>query len=399
MSRLDYAVVVVGGGIVGASLAVALSRSGFATALIEARQPTPVQPDDPFALRQSAVATGPRRLLENTGIWAHIPAARACHFTGMKIWEDNLDDMLFVEHTELGLPELGHIVENDAMVAAAWDELDAVDVYCPAKLAALTVDAQAARITLDDGRQLTTSLVVGAEGAGSPTRESIGITTTGWDYGQRCTVGTITPARHHRHIAWQRFTESGPVAFLPLADGRCSLAWHADAAVADELATLDDAAFCQRLSQASEEILGPVTQVARRASFPLRLMHANEYVRPRVALVGDAAHTVHPMVGQGINLGLLDVASLMHALEAGRKAGAEPGAMPWLKRYQRARMADNMLMLGAADLCKRVYGSRHPLVRGLRRLALPTASRLTPARQLMIRQATGMSVAEAELLR
>lgn len=391
MSTLGYDITVIGGGIVGATLASALSQTGFKVALIEARQPQAVAADDDFALRQSAVAPGPRRLLENAGIWQRIPGKRICSFTGMKVWEDDPDDMLFLEHTELGLPELGHIVENAIIVDAAWQTLEQVDIFCPALLSELRVEEQAAHLELEDGRELTSSLVVGAEGAGSPTRQAVGIATAGWDYGQRCTVGTVTPERHHRHIAWQRFLPSGPVAFLPLSDGRCSLAWHADAQVAGELAELDEEAFCQRLTEATEGVLGRIEHMGQRASFPLRLMHAQEYVRPRVALAGDAAHVVHPMVGQGINLGLMDAVSLVEVLTTARKRRVDPGNLTCLKRYQRARMADNMMMLGAADLCKRAYGSRNPLVNGLRRLALPGASRLTAIRRLMIRQAAGLS--------
>src|SRR5699024_4975442 len=148
----------------------------------------------------------------------------------------------FLEHTEIGVPELGHIVDNGLVVASAWRRLDAVDVFCPAKLAELAVDDQAATLALDDGRRVQAALVVGAEGGNSFVRQAAGIATTGWGYGQRCTVGQITTEYHHRNIAWQRYTQTGPVAFLPLGDGRCSLAWHADDALADELAKLDEAA-------------------------------------------------------------------------------------------------------------------------------------------------------------
>src|SRR5699024_3965132 len=196
----------------------------------------------------------------------------------------------FLEHTAMGIPELGHIVENAVVVDTAWQNLDRVKVYCPAMLDTLTVDSEAAHLVLDDGQEITAALVVGAEGANSAVRNAVGITTTGWGYGQRCTVGTITPERHHRHIAWQRFTPTGPVAFLPLADGRCSLAWHADEDVAEELAGLDDDEFCRRLTEASGSALGRIEHMGTRAAFPLKLMHAREYVRPRVALAGDAAH-------------------------------------------------------------------------------------------------------------
>jgi 2-octaprenylphenol hydroxylase len=394
-----YDVAIVGGGVVGAVLAVALSKADFQVALVEAKRPEPLAPGAAYDLRQSAIAPGPRRLLENLELWPQLPKNRICAFTGMKVWEAAHDDALFLEHTAVGLPELGHIVENAVIVAAAWQALERVTLYCPATVASLAFEARAVRLTLDDEQEITAALVVGAEGANSAVRRTVGITTTGWGYGQRCTVGTVAPEHHHRHIAWQRFTETGPVAFLPLADGRCSLAWHADQAVAEELAGLDDAVFRERLTTASGRVLGRIEHMGPRAAFPLKLMHAREYVQSRVALVGDAAHVVHPMAGQGVNLGLLDVAELVAALEAGRAAGVDAGDLVYLKRYQRARMADNLMMLAATDGLKRLYGSHNALLRGLRGLAITGSSRLAPLRQIMIRQATGLAANGPRLLR
>ncbi|WP_423823613.1 UbiH/UbiF/VisC/COQ6 family ubiquinone biosynthesis hydroxylase [Salinisphaera sp. SPP-AMP-43] len=398
-TRPRYDVAIVGGGMVGAVLAVALAEADFHVALVEAKQPKPMDPEADFDLRQSAIAPGPRRVLDNLGLWERVPKHRICPFTGMKVWEAGHSDQLFLEHTAVGLSELGHIVENALIVDSAWQAFERVDVYCPAMMADLAVGDDMARITLEDEQEITAALVVGAEGANSAVRQAAGIPTTGWGYGQRCTVGTVTPERHHRHIAWQRFTETGPVAFLPLADGRCSLAWHADEAVANEIAELDDERFCERLSEASGHALGRIEHMGSRGAFPLKLMHAQRYVQPRVALAGDAAHVVHPMAGQGANLGLMDVAELVAALEAGRAAGADAGDLTFLKRYQRARMTDNLLMLGATDGLKRLYGSRNPILRGLRGLAISGSTRLAPIRQIMIHQATGLSANGPRLLR
>jgi len=394
-----YEVAVVGGGMVGAVLAVALDQAGFSVALIEAKQPTRFDSSADYDLRLSAIAPGPRRVLDNLGLWQTVLDTRACAFTGMKVWDAGASEELFLEHTAVGLPELGHIVENELVVDTAWQHLGGVDVYCPAMMESLTVDDDKASLHLDDASVVTAALVVGAEGANSPVREAAGIETTGWAYGQRCTVGAVTTEKHHRHIAWQRFTETGPVAFLPLADGRCSLAWHADEALADELKALDHDAFCARLTEASGGVLGRIERMDTRAAFPLKLMHARRYCDHRVALAGDAAHVLHPMAGQGVNLGLLDVAELTAALEDGRSHGRDAGDLTYLKRYQRARMTENMIMMGATDALKRIYGSRDPILRTLRRRAIGAAAGFGPIRQLMIHHAVGLSADGPRLLR
>jgi len=399
VSDNDFDVVIVGGGAVGAVLAVALEQAGFSSALIEAKRPKSFDKTADFDLRQSAVAPGPRYLLDRLGIWPRLDKSRICGFGGMKVWDAAGGDTLYLEHTAVGLPELGHIVENSLLVDCAWQKLVSTRIVSPASLADLRTDAFRAHLALDNGERLSASLVVGAEGANSPVRHAAGINTTGWHYGQRCTVGAIKPQKHHRHIAWQRFTETGPVAFLPLSDGRCSMAWHADDTLAAELNELDDLAFAERLTEASDGVLGRIERIDSRAAFDLKLLHAHRYVASRVALVGDAAHVVHPMAGQGVNLGLLDVAELVSALERGRAAGHEPGNQRYLMRYQRARMADNLAMLAATDGLKRLFGSHSALPRRARKLGTTVVARFPPLRQLMIHQATGATATDAPLTR
>lgn len=399
MTRPDFDVLVIGGGVVGAVMTVALARSGFRTGLVEANQPEPMAADAEFDLRFSAISPGSQRLLANLGLWEELPASRIGPYYGMRVWEDDQPALLAFEHTAVGLPELGHIVENRVIIDAAWAALGATPTFCPAKLAALTVEDCRARVRLDDDRELTGSLVIGAEGAGSPVRRFSGIQTAGWSYGQRCTVGNLTTEKPHQGIAWQRYIPSGPVAFLPLADGRCSLAWHADDALAQELADLDHDAFCQRLTEASGGVLGAVQSMDKRASFPLRFMHATDYVRPRVAMAGDAAHVLHPMAGQGVNLGLMDVAVLVDILERGRDAGRDVGDGRGLRRYQRRRKVDNLTMMAATDVLKRVFGVDDEVAARVRDRGIALANGFKPLKQRMIHQATGLAGDLPPLLR
>lgn len=395
----DYDVLVIGGGMVGAVLSVALDQAGFRVGLVEVERPPAFLPESDYDLRVSAISPASRRLLENLGVWARVARTRVSPYRGMRVWDAHGRAMLEFEHTALGLPELGHIVENNLIVDSAWHAFDGVHTFCPARLADVVVHETHAEAVLEDGARISASLVVGAEGAGSPVRKYSGIRTTGWAYGQRCTVGSVTTELSHQAIAWQRFLPTGPVAFLPLADGRCSLAWHADDPLARELAELDDAAFCQRLTEASGGVLGQVTAIGKHAAFPLRLMHADDYVRPRIALAGDAAHVLHPLAGQGVNLGMLDVAVLAGVLVRGRNAGRDLGDITLLKRYQRARKTDNLVMMAATDGMKRLFGTDTPLFARLRDRSIAAADMFTPLKQLMIRQAAGTVGDVPELLR
>lgn len=390
-AKAEFDVLVIGGGMVGAVLSVALDQAGFRVGLVEAERPPAFDATGDYDLRVSAISPASRTLLENLELWPNIAQARISPYRGMRVWDAGGRALLEFEHTALGLPELGHIVENNLIVDSAWATLGGVQVFCPAKLSDVVVHPSHAEAVLDDDTRITASLIVGAEGAGSPVRHYAGIRTTGWAYGQRCTVGSVTTELAHQAIAWQRFLPTGPVAFLPLADGRCSLAWHADDALARELAELDDEIFCKRLTQASGGVLGEVQAIGKHAAFALRLMHADEYVRPRIALAGDAAHVLHPMAGQGVNLGMLDVAVLTQVLERGRKAGRDLGDITLLKRYQRARKTDNLMMMAATDGIKRLFGTDTPLFARLRDRGMAAAENLAPLKQIMIRQAAGLS--------
>ncbi len=386
MIRVDVAVV--GGGMVGAALAALLADAGHAVAVVEAQPPRP--PGAELDLRVSAIAPASRELLGALGAWPALDPD-ACAYTAMEVWDATGRGRIRFTAAEAGVPELGHIVENRAIQHALWEGLGlrtGVTRLCPARVAGLLVTRDLAQLELDDGRLVETRLVVGADGAHSRIRAWAGLENVGWDYGQKTIVGHLRTAEPHRATCWQRFLPSGPVAFLPLADGRCSLAWHATTDYADRLLGLDDAAFRAELEVASGGVLGAIAEMGPRGAFPLRLQHALRYVRERVALVGDAAHAIHPLAGQGVNLGLRDVRALGDLLFDA--VGADPGDLDLLRRYERARQGDNAAMLLAMDAFKRGFGTAAWPLRWLRNLGLDAADRAGPLKRAVMRRAMGL---------
>ena len=277
--------------------------------------------------------------------------------------------------------------------SALWEGLarqNNIEVICPALPVEVSFDEDAARVVLDNGRTLSAQLLVAADGADSRVRERAGIATQGWRYDQQGVVATVTSQRSHQDTAWQRFLPDGPLALLPLGDGRCSIVWSTAPERAERLLALDETAFCRELSVASDGVLGEIVATGPRAAFPLRLQHAHDYVRPRLALIGDAAHSVHPLAGQGVNLGLLDAAALAEVLLDARQAGRAIGALKTLRRYERWRKGDNLLMMGVMDGFKRLFGTTWSPLRFARNAGLTLTDKLQPVKNLIMRRAMGL---------
>lgn len=383
----DVDVVIVGGGMVGAAEAALLTQAGFSVALIEAQRPAAFDNRADYDLRVSALSPGSRSTLDQVGAWPLIAAQRLGHYHRMRVWETAGGGELAFDAADAGLTELGHIVENRLVVDALWQCLDGVELICPGKIAALKLSASSARVTLEDGRELSCQLVIAADGAGSVTRELADIGCYGWSYQQRGIVAVVRTRHPHEQTAWQRFLPSGPVALLPLGDGRCSIVWSATEALAQELLGLDDTAFEARLEAALEGRLGAITLTSPRAGFPLRLQQAEAYVANRLALVGDAAHVIHPLAGQGVNLGFQDAACLASLLVDTRDAGRDIGEYRRLRRYERARKAEDALMATATDGLNRLYSSDQRLLKFGRREGARVVNLLTPLKTAFIQHA------------
>lgn len=396
--RHDFDLVVVGGGMVGACLAALASAeprlTGWRIAMVEPAPPRPPE-DGAMDLRVSALSRASQRILAHVGAWDSV-APHACPYSGMVVWDaassPQARDALHFSAAETGEPDLGCIVENARVQWALHESRHARGVtQLRAGIEALELDEAAARLTLSDGRRIACALVVGADGGSSRTRELCGIGRAGWAYGQSAVVAHLRPERPHRHMAWQRFLPDGPLALLPLRDGRVSLVWSTTTAEADSLLALEPAEFGRRVTEASARVLGHLALDSRLAAHPLALWHAREYVRARLALVGDAAHTIHPLAGQGVNLGFLDCASLVEVLAIAVESGAEPAGLRTLRRYERWRRSENALMLGTTDTLNGLFRQKSVAASAARRLGMSVVGSQPLLRRGLVQRALGLS--------
>jgi len=387
-------VAVVGGGMVGAATALALARAGFATALVEARAPAPWSIDDEVDLRVVGLAPSSIALLDELGVWTSIRTSRASPYSHMHVWDAASGAAIHFDAAREGSDLLGYIVENNLVQWQLWLALDAAGVkrLCPAKVGGYEVLEDRVQLTLSGAETdaISARLLVAADGAASPLRAMAGIETRGRDYAQRGIVAHVQTERGHEGTAWQRFLDTGPLALLPLSDGRSSIVWSLPEDEAQRVLALDDAAFLQELGVASDFRLGRIVGATPRAGFPLRLQLAETYQAERFVLLGDAAHTVHPLAGQGVNLGLRDVAELRDTLVAARDAGSDIASPHVLRRYaRRRRSADTMDALGF-DALARIYAWQAPPLVAARGLGVRLIDRLSPIKRRLAEHAAGL---------
>lgn len=392
--KYDFDVVIVGAGVVGATLACALRDSGLHIAMLDARSPETFSADSELDLRVFALSRASIRILDALGAWETIRAMRASPYREMHVWDAGGKGSVHFDCADVGEPWLGYIVENRLIQHALLRQLESarsVRLIAPATPTAVHPDVDGVSLTLENGQRYRARLLVAADGAASATRQQLGIETCGWRYAQQAIVAHLNVERPHRQTAWQRFLATGPLAFLPLADGRVSLVWSADDARAAQLQALDDAAFCREVSGASEHVLGNVTRTTRRASFPLQLLHAEHTVGTRHALIGDAAHVAHPLAGQGVNLGLLDAATFADVVLGAHQRDRDIGDPGVLRRYERARKADNLTMLYALDGFKRLFSNDDTALTVLRNCGMRAVDAFTPLKSVFMRRAMGLS--------
>jgi 2-octaprenylphenol hydroxylase len=301
--------------------------------------------------------------------------------------------LIHFDAAELGVDVLGHIVENKVVQAALLERLkqfDNIDWICPAQVEKINYQAENSLLTLADGRTLTSALMVGADGANSRVREAASIDIDKVPYDQQGVVCVVKSSKYHQLTAWQRFLPTGPLAFLPLADGRCSIVWSVTNDEADRLLALDEDSFSRELEQAFEYTLGGVESIGPRAAFPLVRRHANQYVMPGLALIGDAAHTIHPLAGQGANLGVLDAACLAQVLIEADESRQRFSSHLTLRKYERWRRGENTIMMYSMSGFKNLFSNELTALSVVRNFGLNLVNSMGPVKHKFMRHAMGL---------
>jgi 2-octaprenyl-3-methyl-6-methoxy-1,4-benzoquinol hydroxylase len=387
----DYDVVIVGGGMVGSAVACALGGSQLKVAVVEQALPEPFSADQPHDLRVSALSIASQKILQTIGAWQGIESRRLCPFKRMRVWETAGDTEF--NSDDIACDELGFIVENRITQLALLERLqqfDNVDLIAPASIQKIDYQQPASKILLDNGEQLLARVLVAADGGQSRVRQAVGIGVTSWDYEQQAMVIYVETDYPQQDITWQRFVPSGPQAFLPLSGHYGSIVWYNSPDEIRRLQALSDAALIEELTRTFPECLGKINKVLGRASFPLKRQHAQHYVKPGVALVGDAAHMINPLAGQGVNIGLLDAAALAEVLIEADLQGEDIASLAVLKRYENMRRQENLKMMTVMDLFYRFFSNDVLPVKFFRNLGLGLAERVKPLKNKVMRAAMGL---------
>lgn len=393
MQSVDIAIV--GGGMVGLAVACGLQGSGLRVAVIEQGEPQPVDPASAPQLRVSAINAASEKLLAKLGVWNDIVALRASRYHGMEVWDRDSFGRIAFDDQSLGFSHLGHIIENGVIHRALWQkaqQLKDVTLLAPAELQQVAWGENEVFLTLKDGNMLTAKLVVGADGANSWLRNKADIPMTSWDYRHHALVATIRTAEPHGGVARQAFHGEGILAFLPLSDPHlCSIVWSLSPQQAEQMQQAEAADFNQALNVAFDNRLGLCELESERRVFPLTGRYARQFAAHRLALVGDAAHTIHPLAGQGVNLGFMDAAELIHEVRRLHAQGKDFGQHLYLRRYERSRKHSAALMLAGMQGFRELFAGSNPAKKLLRDIGLKLADTLPGVKPQLIRQAMGLS--------
>lgn len=390
-----YDVIVAGGGMVGLAVACGLQGGGLKVAVLERETPREPNAGDAPALRVSAINAASERLLQHLNVWSDILAQRASAYHGMEVWDRDSFGHIAFDDSQQGLAHLGHIIENPVIHQALWkkaSELDGVTVISPAELQQVAFGDNEAFVTLNDGTMLSARLLVAADGANSWLRQKADIPLTFWDYEHHALVANIRTEQPHDAVARQVFHGDGILAFLPLTDPHlCSIVWSLSPQEATRLQSMPADVFNQQLSVAFDMRLGLCTLESERQTFPLTGRYARSFAAHRLALVGDAAHTIHPLAGQGVNLGFMDAAELIGEVKRLHQQGKDIGQHLYLRRYERRRKHSAAMMLAGMQGFRELFDGTHPAKKMLRDLGLTLANRLPGVKPRLLKQAMGLN--------
>ncbi len=407
----EFDIVIAGAGMVGASLACLLAESSLRIALID-RNPLvreneaidQQRSNEKFDPRVSAISKASQQLFQQLGVWEDMKATRVCNYTAMEVWDAEGTGCINFSADEINQAELGSIVENSIIIAALHKriaQLENVFPITPFSIESLEhierEDGSIVKLNADDGQAIRAPLVIAADGANSKLRQLANFECREWDYEQHALVTTVRTQQSHNNTALQRFMETGPLAFLPLhgtvedeTEHFCSIVWSMLPDQAARVLSLSEAEFNTELGAALEFKLGPIEWSDKRFVFPLRQRHALDYVKEGIVLVGDAAHTIHPLAGQGVNLGLLDAKALAEELQRGVGAGRSVADPTVLLRYQRRRKGNNLSMMWLMEGFKRLFAQQDLSIRWLRNIGMNAADKMKPIKNQMMRKAMGL---------
>ena len=393
MSKNDYHVVIVGGGMVGAALACLLAEKDLQVALVDAAEPAAMWKENTYDLRVSALTLTSINLFKSIGVWDEVVSLGEQSFEKMFVWDHFGSGELGIDSADAGEMQMGSIVENRVTVLALWNKLKTLqtcDVFTATQLESYQVDNDIVSINLSNGELLQTSLLVGADGSNSALRQLSGIEDYGWSYQQKALVATLRPEKSHQQTAWQRFLPEGPLALLPLRDGLISIVWTSQSETTESYLKMTDKEFCQALAEASEFQLGQFELMGSRGAFPLKLQFSTDYCQDRLVLVGDAIHTIHPLAGQGANLGLKDVASLADLVVQAHQKGRDIASHQVLRRYERQRKGDNLIMMSMMDGIKRLFGADDQRIQYIRSAGMGVVNNSVLIKNTICKYAMGL---------
>lgn len=392
--QTQYDIIIIGAGIVGLAFAASLKHTTLKIAIIDKCTAAPGFPTQDYAPRVSAITHAAQHFFQQIDVWSIISSRRFCAYTDMVVWDALGNAQIEFSAKEVARANLGYIIENDIIQTALFKSIESacnIDMMFSTKVDSCQDNIDFVSLMLSNGQVLTGKLVVGADGAQSWLRDAVKIPFVEKSYDHDAVICHVTTEKSHQHTAWQRFMTDGPLAFLPLSDRHtCSIVWSCVPEQATQLMQMEDAFFRKHLQQAIDDRLGEILSVTKRYQFPLKMRHAKQYVKPRVALIGDAVHTIHPLAGQGLNLGILDAKCLALQVKAALKKSRDIGAYDTLRRYARARKEKNKIMLLAMRGFREIFATKQPVFIQGRSFGLRTVSRFAPLKRRFIYHALGL---------